>query len=53
MARISAMARPTVYAGMRELDAPPDLHGRIRRPGGGPKRLADIDPGLLEALEAG
>jgi hypothetical protein len=51
MARISAMARPTVYAGVRELDAPPDPQGRIRWPGGGPKRLADTDPGLLEALE--
>jgi Rhodopirellula transposase DDE domain len=40
-----------VYAGVRELGAPPDPHGRIRRPGGGPKRLADTDPGLLEALE--
>jgi hypothetical protein len=51
MARISGMARPTVYAGVRELDAPPDPHGRSRRPGGGPKRLADTDPGLVQALE--
>ena len=51
MARISGMARPTVYAGLRELDAPPDPHGRTRRLGGGRKRLADTDPGLLEALE--
>jgi hypothetical protein len=51
MARISAMARPTVYAGMRELDGPADPHGRIRRPGGGPKRLVDTDPGLIQALE--
>jgi hypothetical protein len=50
MARISGMARPTVYAGMRELDAPRDPNGRIRRLGGGPKRLADTDPGLVEAL---
>jgi hypothetical protein len=51
MARISAMARPTVYAGVRELDVPADPHGRIRRPGGGPRRLADTNPGLLQALE--
>ena len=36
---------------MRELDEPPDPYGRIRRPGGGPKRLRDTDPGLVEALD--
>ncbi len=51
MARLSGMSRPTVYAGVRELEEPPDPHGRIRRPGGGPKRLRDTDPGLVEALE--
>jgi hypothetical protein len=52
MARISGMSRPTVYAGRRELEEPPDPQGRVRRPGGGPKRLRDTDPGLVEALEA-
>jgi transposase len=51
MARLSGMSRPTVYAGVRELDEPPDPHGRIRRPGGGPKRLRDTDPDLVEALD--
>jgi Rhodopirellula transposase DDE domain len=51
MARLSGMSRPTVYAGVRELDEPPDPHGRIRRPGGGPKRLQDTDPDLIEALD--
>jgi len=51
MARLSGMSRPTVYAGVRELEEPPDPHGRIRRPGGGPKRLRDTDPGLVEALK--
>jgi Rhodopirellula transposase DDE domain len=51
MARLGGMSRPTVYAGVRELDEPPDPHGRIRRPGGGPKRLRDTDPGLVEALD--
>ncbi len=36
MARISGLSRPTVYAGVRGLDVPPDPRGRIRRPGGGP-----------------
>jgi hypothetical protein len=40
-----------VYAGVRELDDPPDPHGRIRRPGGGPKRLVERNPGLLRALD--
>jgi hypothetical protein len=52
MARISGLSRPTVYAGVRELEEPPDLGGRVRRPGGGPKRLAERQPGLLAALDA-
>jgi hypothetical protein len=52
MARISGLSRPTVYAGVRELDDPPDPGGRIRRPGGGPKRRTTTDPGLLAALDA-
>ena len=51
MARISGLSRPTVYAGVRELDAPPDPRGRVRRPGGGPKRLTERQPGLLAALD--
>jgi hypothetical protein len=51
MARISGLSRPTVYAGVRELDEQPDPRGRIRRPGGGPKRLVERDPGLLAALD--
>jgi hypothetical protein len=52
MARISGLSRPTVYAGVRELDERPDPGGRIRRPGGGPKRRTTTDPGLLPALDA-
>jgi hypothetical protein len=51
MARISGLSRPTVYTGVRVLDAPPDPHGRIRRPGGGPRRLVERQPGLLAALD--
>jgi hypothetical protein len=51
MARISALSRPTVYAGVRELDDPPDPRGRILRPGGGPKRRVERQPGLLAALD--
>jgi hypothetical protein len=52
MARISGLSRPTVYAGVRELDDRPDPGGRIRRRGGGPKRRTTTDPGLLAALDA-
>jgi hypothetical protein len=52
VARLSGLSRPTVYAGVRELDAPPDPRGRIRRPGGGPRRLVERQPGLLAALDA-
>ena len=51
MARVSGLSRPTVYAGVRELDEPPDPRGRIRRPGGGPGRLVERQPGLLQALD--
>jgi hypothetical protein len=51
MARISGLSRPTVYAGVRELDAPPDPRGRVRGPGGGPRRLVERQPGLLSALD--
>ena len=51
MARISGLSRPTVYAGVRQLDEQPDPHGRVRGPGGGPKRLVERQPGLLRALD--
>jgi hypothetical protein len=40
MARLTGLSRPTVYTGVRELDDSPDPRGRVRRPGGGPKRQA-------------
>lgn len=52
MARISGLSRPTVYTGVHELDDPPDPHGRVRRLGGGPKRLTKRQPSLLSALDA-
>jgi hypothetical protein len=52
VAELAGSSRPTVRRGMAELDEPPDPAGRVRRPGGGPKRLRDTNPGLLAALEA-
>src|ERR1700740_2719845 len=40
----------TVWLGVDELDAGAEPLGRVRRPGGGRKRAADLDPGLLPAL---
>jgi transposase len=51
VAELAAVSVPTVLGGARELDDPPDPYGRTRREGGGPKRLADTQPGLLEALD--
>ena len=57
VAAATGLSRTTITAGLHELryraehpDAP--VCARIRRPGGGPKRLTETDPGLLPALEA-
>jgi hypothetical protein len=53
VAALTGAAWATVADGKAELEsgesAPP---GRVRRPGGGRKRLEDADPGLAGALEA-
>lgn len=52
VARAARVARPTVAKGAAELNEQPEpIHG-ARRPGGGRKRLATKDPGLVTALEA-
>ena len=52
VARASGVSRKTVSAGVAELEAGDDpLEGRVRREGGGRKRLTETDPGLLEALD--
>ena len=42
----------TVAQGVRELDYPEPIPGRIRRPGAGRKSAAATDPGMLGALDA-
>lgn len=52
MEKLTGLSRPTILRGIRELgrgDLPPA--GRIRRPGGGRKRLEQSDRGLTQALE--
>jgi hypothetical protein len=52
VARASGLSRPTVYRGLAELDGPVLGSGWVRAAGDGRKRLVQIDPGLVEALEA-
>jgi hypothetical protein len=44
------MREATVAAGVYELEAGEEPLGRARRPGGGRKRAAELDPGLVPAL---
>jgi hypothetical protein len=50
VARAAAVSETTVRKGVFELEAGEAPLGRVRRPGGGRKRVADLDPGLRPAL---
>ena len=52
VARATALSRTTIHAGIAELESAEvmDTPGRIRRSGGGRKKLTEKDPGLLDAL---
>ena len=52
VARAAGVREGTVSLGAAELEAGAEPLGRARRPGGGPKRAADKDPGLVPALMA-
>jgi hypothetical protein len=56
VAQATGMSRVTITAGLRELVQPPKVRAeeaiRVRRPGGGRKRVTESDPALLAALEA-
>jgi transposase len=58
VAKASGLSRTTIYAGLSDLDPsrvrpilPPPAAGRIRRLGGGRKRLVDSNPELLRDLD--
>jgi Rhodopirellula transposase DDE domain len=51
VARLSKSDRKTVRKGITELDTPLALSSRIRRSGGGRKRLIETDPTLVTDLE--
>ena len=52
VARAAGIREATVSLGVAELEAGERPLGRVRRPGGGRKRAADTDPGLVPALLA-
>jgi transposase len=52
VAKAAEMREGTVSRGIAELDSGQEPLGRTRRPGGGRKRAADLDPGLRPALMA-
>jgi len=56
VSRATGLSRPTITAGLRELDQPAPqraaLASRVRQPGGGRRPLTETDPGLLAALES-
>lgn len=52
VARAAGMREGTVSRGVAELESGANPLGRVRRPGGGRKRLTDLDPGLRPALLA-
>ena len=51
--KATGVSRPTIDKGFKELDKPVLLeNGRVRRNGGGRKKLTDKDPLLMAALDA-
>jgi hypothetical protein len=52
VARAAGVREATVSAGAGELEAGAGPLGRVRRPGGGRKKAAEADPGLVPALLA-
>src|SRR5512133_3227799 len=52
VAGAAGVREATVSLGVDELEAGAEPLGRARRPGGGRKRTADLDPGLVPALRA-
>jgi hypothetical protein len=50
VARVTGISRRAIHAGLTELAGDP-TPGRVRRPGAGRKRLTEIQPALLAALD--
>ena len=52
VARAAGVREATVSLGVTELESGEEPLGRARRPGGGRKQAAEVDPGLVPALLA-
>ena len=52
VARSSGLSRPTIYKGADELHQAPLEAGRIRKAGGGRKRVEVVDATIVKALES-
>jgi hypothetical protein len=51
VSNITGLARSTIGRGQKDLDAPPLAPRRVRRKGGGPRRLRERDATLLDDLK--
>jgi len=51
VSRASGISHAAIQRALKELDAPLPPPGRVRRPGGGRKKLRDKEPAILAALE--
>ena len=52
VSRVTGISRPVIRDGIKELKAPAKVgRGRVRRPGGGRKRIAERDPSVKSDLE--
>lgn len=52
VSRATGVSRPVIRQGLRELDgSQPAVIGRVRKEGGGRKRIVDVDPSLKRDLE--
>jgi hypothetical protein len=50
--KATGVSRPRIYGGLKEIESGQKLEkGRVRRPGGGRKKITEKQPGILEDLE--
>lgn len=50
--KATGISRPRIYKGLKEIESEDKLHkGRVRKSGGGRRKIAEKQPGILEALE--
>lgn len=51
VSRASGVLRPTIYRGLRELLVESEQVQMVRLPGGGRKRIEEVDPTILDHLD--